>query len=1089
MVSKNNKKLIQDKNRRNVHQRFALRKFNVGVASVLVGVAFSLYGGGQLVANADTTASTPNGGVQSSYDSGSQTLANQKKVTLSANSSATTNTTSEASASQEQSSAASETSSSAASEQGSSAAASQSSSAVKSGATSVVVATSAKSSAASSTQAATSSAADKQASASSSSASESSASASAASSDESTQTVKVSQLLSGESVLPISALGESKAVDLNAETVTVDNAKDLYDAIYSGKATTINVAGDINLGSQVTSFTGEGGYGIRNKRDIVIQAAYSTAGKPTIDFGKLAFTMGSNNSVTFKNLNLEGQSWFGLVQSAGTYNFDNIDYQGSQMVYSTRNTVINFSGTNSAKTVNSYANQSGDKVYVQGISNDNWDNPQQLIEIRNFQGTVNFKSGSNNNLTTVSGNVVQIDGNGSAVNVENGAQVTLNPHSGTNVEGANGGQVQQAGGVARGLYINNNSQVNVSKGATLTINSGKRSGDKYATNGIYAGNSSVITNDGNLIINSDGDISTKQNWTAPIYLWRTATINNRGTLRVNATNLGSYHDALIKFSGRGTINLSAHSTFDVSGDGTGEVTGVALASGSTFTSDQPDSFKIDLSSNTNSNKSLIKNGTIDFTRVKTLVDGTDSAPLKEAKITYNNSGVPSVDTITGQSKDSVNSVAGALTNSANYRNAVNFSAAGSDVNVDNISLDATTDKLTGHVTSSDSTDPIYIKVTIKEKDGNTTIVPVTVNRTDWTKTGTATPTSSTTPFQATADADGNFTVDLSSLTLPDDDTIDVTADQNYVNSTSQSLSVALIKARQCLKDAINAAKQAKAGAKYLNDTSDKDTTDPTKTTNQAALDNELTSAESLLNSTTATSAELSNAANVLLKTDVANLNGKATDTTDLQNAVTSAGTNNPDALADSKKTTPTTTLGKAIKAAQTVIDNAKAYSDALTAANNDPTKVNTTTTPFVTQAAVDTAKKALTDAESSSALDQSKAALQDAITAAKQAKNSGKYNNESDDTKKSTFDTDYTTATGLTDSSDLDAIKSATIALTSATKALTGGETSVTVLQTAITNADKNSDAVADAAKDNPTTDLGKALKAAQGVMNRYNAY
>lgn len=62
MVSKNNKKLIQDKNRRNVHQRFALRKFNVGLASVLVGVAFSLYGGGQLVAHADTTASAQNGG-------------------------------------------------------------------------------------------------------------------------------------------------------------------------------------------------------------------------------------------------------------------------------------------------------------------------------------------------------------------------------------------------------------------------------------------------------------------------------------------------------------------------------------------------------------------------------------------------------------------------------------------------------------------------------------------------------------------------------------------------------------------------------------------------------------------------------------------------------------------------------------------------------------------------------------------------------------------------------------------------------------------------------------------------------------------
>ncbi|MDU1504973.1 MAG: YSIRK-type signal peptide-containing protein [Limosilactobacillus vaginalis] len=55
MVSKNNRKLIASKNRKNEKQRFGLRKLNVGVASVLLGVTFSVYGGGQLVAHADTT--------------------------------------------------------------------------------------------------------------------------------------------------------------------------------------------------------------------------------------------------------------------------------------------------------------------------------------------------------------------------------------------------------------------------------------------------------------------------------------------------------------------------------------------------------------------------------------------------------------------------------------------------------------------------------------------------------------------------------------------------------------------------------------------------------------------------------------------------------------------------------------------------------------------------------------------------------------------------------------------------------------------------------------------------------------------------
>ena len=56
MVSKNNKKLIDEKNRQNTKQRFALRKLNVGVASVLLGITFSIYGGGQVVAHADTTS-------------------------------------------------------------------------------------------------------------------------------------------------------------------------------------------------------------------------------------------------------------------------------------------------------------------------------------------------------------------------------------------------------------------------------------------------------------------------------------------------------------------------------------------------------------------------------------------------------------------------------------------------------------------------------------------------------------------------------------------------------------------------------------------------------------------------------------------------------------------------------------------------------------------------------------------------------------------------------------------------------------------------------------------------------------------------
>lgn len=82
MVSKNNHKLIAEKNRKNEKQRFALRKLNVGVASVLLGITFSIYGGGQMVAHADNTPAQ-GAGTESTVTSDKTPLAEQKTVTVS----------------------------------------------------------------------------------------------------------------------------------------------------------------------------------------------------------------------------------------------------------------------------------------------------------------------------------------------------------------------------------------------------------------------------------------------------------------------------------------------------------------------------------------------------------------------------------------------------------------------------------------------------------------------------------------------------------------------------------------------------------------------------------------------------------------------------------------------------------------------------------------------------------------------------------------------------------------------------------------------------------------------------------------------
>ena len=86
MVSKNNKKLIAEKNRRNEKQRFAIRKLNIGVASVLLGITFSIYGGGQVVAHADTANASDQ---VDTIDTGDNSLADKSEVTLSSATSST----------------------------------------------------------------------------------------------------------------------------------------------------------------------------------------------------------------------------------------------------------------------------------------------------------------------------------------------------------------------------------------------------------------------------------------------------------------------------------------------------------------------------------------------------------------------------------------------------------------------------------------------------------------------------------------------------------------------------------------------------------------------------------------------------------------------------------------------------------------------------------------------------------------------------------------------------------------------------------------------------------------------------------------
>ena len=292
-------------------------------------------------------------------------------------------------------------------------------------------------------------------------------------------------------------LTESKATvqDENSTTV-VTSAKGLIDAIQKGTANTINIGANIDLGT-ISSYTNTN---ISNKRNIIIQ---SVAGKHcTVDFNGYGFNMYSSDyGVTFKNLDLYGRSYYGIVRSAGSYTFDNVNYTGSELIYTDPgyNTTVNFDGNVTAHSVGSYTTPLNSRSSQKSQGGDT----QQVIQ---FAGgtkntiTINFNSGSNVTLTTTNSNVVEVDKGTTTINVKNGAQVSLNPHTQIFTEQHR----MRMDGIARGIASDGNTTLNIDQGGNLDINLTKNTKDWYLSGALYLNSGATINVNGNLNINSNG---------------------------------------------------------------------------------------------------------------------------------------------------------------------------------------------------------------------------------------------------------------------------------------------------------------------------------------------------------------------------------------------------------------------------------------------------------------------------------------------------------------------------------------------------------------------------------------------------------
>ncbi len=879
----------------------------------------------------------------------------------------------------------------------------------------------------------------------------------------STNTFNVNDAVKNASFLSARAATESKvatralaaeAEDPNA--VTVSDAKGFINAIQNGTATTINVANDLNLASEY-----DGNYRqrvISHKRDILIQSA--TPGvKHTIDFSGNSFSMNTQNSVTFKDLDLYERSYWGIVYNAGGYVFDNVNFAGSQLIYteSSINSTLTFKNNVTATAVGSYTSPiDGESRSSQG------GNTQQILQFVGGTNHIIFDENSNVTLGTTNSNVLEIDGGTATIDVKNGANVTINPHSKGNPENRNG---IGTGSIARAIASNANTTINVDKGANLTINTEKASGDSDVAGALYLNSDATLNVNGDLNINSTGTPSTKNDG-YPVYIAGNAAINvgNGGKFNLSATNTGSYNDNLMSISGKGTVKLAPHSNFKISADGTGALTAINLSSGSTFTSDQPDSFTIDLSANTSTGKSLIKNGTINFSRVKTVAtDGTTSEPLGKIDVTYDRNGNAKTYTITSLNEDTVKQVGEGLAN----KNLINLVKAGEDVTLSNLHL-SKNNVLTGTVASSGSDNPIYVTVTV---GGVSTNVPVLDYYTVYTNTNTNTNTNGTVTSNnvdyaaKTASTGGDFSINLSKLasSLTDDTQVKVTATKDFVEA-AQTESVAALRALNTttLQELVAAAPDEEKKASYYN---------ASEEAQKAYTDAISTGKTILANQNNYDQVDVDNAVTAIQKAQKA-LTGEPTNKTKLQDAINQAST-----------------VESSDNYTNADADLQKAYTDAISAGQTVLNKEN------VTQSEVDNALTTINNAKEALNGDAkkaaSKAALQKAVDEAPTVKSddAAYYNGSAE--AKTAYDDAISAGQTVLDNPDATAtqITDALNAINTAKGNLKGEATDKAALQTAVDNSAtvKESNNYTNADQTQKTA-YDNAVTAAQTVLGKTNA-
>ena len=379
-----------------------------------------------------------------------------------------------------------------------------------------------------------------------------------------------------------------------------------------------DISADQDNGTTGFDFTG---------RKLLIKS--SGLGRHKIDFKGNHPNLTSANSLdlTYENLELYSADFFGVIDTANVGNqkeavitFKNVNFHGSQMVYSSSRTHIHFVGDqNVAETIH---------CPYPGTTASNGDN-QQLFEFTKSDNTIDFDEG-NFIGKTIAGNIIQMDGSNNTVNVAKGATVNLDPRG--NADGINATKANPAEGTGTVFAIvmrGDKETVNVQGDLNINIGSGIFSDYDYKqASAIYInkttkGNTSAfnILNGGNVKINTNGDIAAFNKRRNLLYDGGDINIRPRGSLTIIGQNMGVYNDTLVLIEGTATVqNGSFEARLEGADTGRNAIILVDTGQGGSIIVNNPRSLILDAHLNKNPGTSIIGNNKISITNVRQALD-------------------------------------------------------------------------------------------------------------------------------------------------------------------------------------------------------------------------------------------------------------------------------------------------------------------------------------------------------------------------------------------------------------------------------------------------------------------------------------